>query len=63
MLSRITCWENLAILRPSIDDSIFKMKPDENLSKFDEHLQDMDDVTAVDCMSIREIEKVIGISN
>jgi hypothetical protein len=57
MLSRITCWENLTILRPSIDVSIFKMKPDENPLKFDEHLEDMDDATAADCMSIREIER------
>ena len=61
MLSWVTCWENLAVLRP-FDDSIFKMKPDENLLKFDEHLEDMDDATAVIiCLSIREIEKVIGI--
>ena len=60
MLSRVTCWENLAILRP-FDDSIFKIKPDETLLKFDERLEDMDDATAVDCMSIKDIEKAIGI--
>lgn len=60
MLSRVTYWENLAILR-SFDDSIFKMKPDENLLRFDEYLEDMDDAIAVDCMSIREIEKAIYI--
>jgi hypothetical protein len=60
MLSRVTCWENLAILRP-FDDSIFDMKPDENLLKFDEYLEDMDDNTAVECMSIEEIKRSIGI--
>ena len=60
MLSWVTCWENLAILRP-FDDSIFKMKLDEKLLKFDEYLEDMDDATAVDCMSIKEIKKAIGI--
>ena len=60
MLSRVTCWENLAILRP-FDDSIFDMKPDENLLKFDEHLEEMDDSTMIECMSAGEIERSIGI--
>ena len=60
MLSRVTCWENLAILRP-FDDSIFEMKPDENLLKFDEYLEDMDDNNVVECMSIEEIKRSIGI--
>jgi hypothetical protein len=60
MLSRVTCWENPAILRP-FDDSIFDMKPDENLLKFDEYLEEMDDNTAVECISIEEIKRSIGI--
>jgi len=60
MVSRITCWEDLAILRP-FDDSIFEMKPDENLLKFDEYLEEMDDNTAVESMSIEEVKKSIGI--
>jgi hypothetical protein len=60
MLSQVTCWENLAILRP-LDDSIFDMKPNENLLKFDEYLENMDDNTTVECMSAEEIERSIGI--
>ena len=60
ILSRITYWENLAILRP-FDDSIFDMKPDENLLKFDEYLEEMDDNIIVESMSIEEIERSIGI--
>jgi hypothetical protein len=60
MLSRVTCWENLAILRP-FDESIFDMKPDENLLKFDEYLENKDDNTMVECMSAEEIERSIGI--
>jgi hypothetical protein len=60
MVSRVTCWENLAILRP-FDDSIFEMKPDENLMKFDEYLEEMDDNTAVESMSIEKVKKSIGI--
>jgi hypothetical protein len=53
-------WENLAILRP-FNDSIFDMKEDENLLKFDEYLENMDDNTIVECMSAEEIERSIGI--
>jgi hypothetical protein len=60
MLSRVICWENLAILTP-FDDSIFDMKPDENLLKFDEYLEEMDDNIAVECISIEEIKRSIGI--
>jgi hypothetical protein len=60
MLSRVTCWENLAILRP-FNDNIFEMKADENLLKFDEYLEDMDDNTVVECMSMEEIKRSIGI--
>ncbi len=60
MLSRVTCWENLAILRP-FDDSIFDMKPDENLLKFDEYLEEMDENIIMESMSIEEIERSIGI--
>ena len=60
MLSWVTCWENLAILRP-FDDSIFEMKADENLLKFNEYLEDMDDNTIVECMSMEEIKRSIGI--
>jgi hypothetical protein len=49
-----------AILRP-FKGSIFEMKLNENLLKVDEYLEDMDDDTAVECMSIQEIEKRIGI--
>ena len=37
------------------------MKPDENLLKFDEYLEDMDDNIAVECMSVEEIKRSIGI--
>ena len=60
MLSWVTCWENLAILR-LFDDSIFEMKADENLLKFNEYLEDMDDNTIVECMSMEEIKRSIGI--
>jgi hypothetical protein len=50
MLSRVTCWESLAILRP-FDDSIFEMKPDEKLMRYDKYLEDMDDNTVVETMS------------
>ena len=42
ILSRITYWESLVILR-SFNDNIFDMKTDENLLNFDEYLEDMDD--------------------
>jgi hypothetical protein len=47
-------------LRP-FDDSISDMKPDENLLRFDEYLEDMDDNTAVECISVEEIKRSIGI--
>jgi hypothetical protein len=61
MLSQVTCCENLPILR-LFKDSIFDMKLEENLLKFnDEYLEDMDDNTAVECMSDEEIKRSIGI--
>jgi hypothetical protein len=37
------------------------MKPDENLLKFDEYLEDMDDNTIVESMSIEGIKRSIGM--
>jgi hypothetical protein len=33
------------------------MKPDENLLKFDEYLEEIDDNTEVECISIEEVKK------
>ena len=60
MLSRVTCWESLAILRP-FDDSIFEMKPDEKLMRYDKYLEDMDGVTIMNSLSTEEVQKYIGI--
>ena len=60
MVSRVTCWESLAILRP-FDDSIFEMKPDEKLMRYDKYLEDMDNVTIMNSLSIEEVQKYIGI--
>ena len=60
MLSRVTCWESLAILRP-FDESIFEMKPDEKLMRYDKYLEDMDNVTIMNSLSIEEVQKYIGI--
>ena len=60
MLSRVTCWESLAILRP-FDDSILEMKPDEKLMRYDKYLEDMDGVTIMNSLSTEEVQKYIGI--
>ena len=60
MLSRVTCWESLAILWP-FDDSIFEMKPDEKLMRYDKYLEDMDAVTIMNSLSTEEVQKYIGI--
>ena len=60
MRSRISNWEILAILRP-FDDSIFEMRPDEKLKKFDEYLEEMDEATTMSCLSIEDVEKHIKI--
>jgi hypothetical protein len=59
MLSWVTCWANLAILRP-FDDSIFEMNADKSVLKFHQYLEDVDN-TVVECMSIKEIKRSIGI--
>jgi hypothetical protein len=60
MLSRVTCWEYLAILKP-FDDSIFGMKGEENRFKFGEYLEDMHDNAAIENVFIEEIKRRIGI--